>query len=1370
MRKNTKRILASLTAAAALSSVCCAPFANIGINLPISPIEAQAAETKTSGDYQYTLETLGAVITKYTGSAAELTIPAKLDGYTVCGIGNGAFENNKTLTSVTLHSGILTIDNYAFYNCSALTSVSFNEGLTTIGDYAFTKTALTEAALPSTIKTAPYAFSGTPVTKASFAEGAEEVPARIFENCHELTEVTLPKTITDINNSAFYNCTSLSKFTFHEGITFIGDYAFTKTAITEAALPSTIKTASYAFSGTPITKASFAEGTEEVPARIFENCKELSEVTLPNTITDINNSAFYNCTSLSKFTFHEGITFIGDYAFTKTAITEAALPSTIKTAAYAFSGTGITKASFAEGTAEVPARTFENCKQLKEVTLPESITDINNSAFYNCTSLANFKFHEGITFIGDYSFSKTAVTEAVLPSTLKTAAYAFSGSNLAKVSFADGIETIPSRALENAFQLKEVTLPESVKEIDNSAFENCTHLRSIKFPSSLEEIGSYAFYKSGLRSLEIPDSVTKAGLGAFSNCKELKTVVVGSGLTELSENLFTSCVSLEKATLTAKKTEANSKAFFNCRSLSELDYSKTELEFKTLTFEKCYSLKDMDLVFLKRPASTMTITTEKAAVNGTVDFTVDFDVIAGHYLDSTDFTVALTIPEGVTVLSDSFKTDAGEVSMNAISELKIPFDKSKGKLTFSARATEPGTYDIDAELIFKDADKNLGTRREPIHSVRFTADILSLSAPSTVNSLETKVSGTGPKGQKVDVYLGDKVIGSPVADEKTGKFELAVELPESKDGDKFVIKAKYGDVETSEHTIVYSKKEPAINSIKLGINGNDAERDITDVFTKCTSPVMYIDTGREYSFALDISNSDNVDRVFITSTKEDKIAKLEAKYDEDTKLWCVKGYFDGNKNYVPGTLNIVVVSKSKADELKSAKLNIDYKDAYYSRQGNIKFVIDPSGIVYEGAPSNAVKGAEMTIYYMDEDGKAVVWDGTDFDQKNPVLTDEFGAYVWDVPEGDWKVVCKAEGFETAESDWTEVPPAQKDINFSLVSSAAPKVTDIALDGKDISLKFSKYMIPDTVNVGNVALDAGSDIQITPVYHADGENITDTFTISGDFTDVYDVKVSVSDGCHSYSDAAAVAYEKTVHIKDNPNAATTTTTTTAKTTTTTTTKATTTTTKATTTTTKATTTTTKATTTTTKATTTTTKATTTTAKPTTTTTKATTTTAKPTTTTTKATTTTAKPTTTTTKATTTTAKPATTTTTKATTTTAKPTTTTTKATTTTAVTTTVAATTTAPVTTTQPVTKKALGDIDGNGRLDAVDASKILGSYAKYSTGAAKPTQDDIDVCDVNRDGYIDAVDASKVLSYYAYLSTTKDEPMSLESFVKKQQK
>ena len=94
------------------------------------------------------------------------------------------------------------------------------------------------------------------------------------------------------------------------------------------------------------------------------------------------------------------------------------------------------------------------------------------------------------------------------------------------------------------------------------------------------------------------------------------------------------------------------------------------------------------------------------------------------------------------------------------------------------------------------------------------------------------------------------------------------------------------------------------------------------------------------------------------------------------------------------------------------------------------------------------------------------------------------------------------------------------------------------------------------------------------------------------------------------------------------------------------------------------------------------------------------------------------------------------------------------------------TTTASTTTTiVPATKKVLGDIDGNGILDAVDASKILGSYAKYSTGSKAPTEDDLAVCDVNKDGYIDAVDASKVLAFYAHTST--GGKLSLEEFMKK---
>ena len=124
---------------------------------------------------------------------------------------------------------------------------------------------------------------------------------------------------------------------------------------------------------------------------------------------------------------------------------------------------------------------------------------------------------------------------------------------------------------------------------------------------------------------------------------------------------------------------------------------------------------------------------------------------------------------------------------------------------------------------------------------------------------------------------------------------------------------------------------------------------------------------------------------------------------------------------------------------------------------------------------------------------------------------------------------------------------------------------------------------------------------------------------------------------------------------------------------------------------------------------------------------------------------------------------TTTTTTATTTT---TTTTTKKTTTTSQTTATTVTTSAAVTTTTtaPANEKKLGDITGNGIIDAVDASMILAMYAALSTGKGDPTEEEVKICDVDGNGEVNAVDASKVLAYYAYTSTGGD--MSIKEFLK----
>ena len=196
-------------------------------------------------------------------------------------------------------------------------------------------------------------------------------------------------------------------------------------------------------------------------------------------------------------------------------------------------------------------------------------------------------------------------------------------------------------------------------------------------------------------------------------------------------------------------------------------------------------------------------------------------------------------------------------------------------------------------------------------------------------------------------------------------------------------------------------------------------------------------------------------------------------------------------------------------------------------------------------------------------------------------------------------------------------------------------------------------------------------------------------------------------------------------------------------------------------------------------------TTTTNKPTTTSTTSTTTTTttnKPTTTSTTSTTTTTttnKPATTSTTSTTTTNKPTTTSTTSTTTTTTttKDKTTTTSSTTTTTTTSNDKTTTTTVTdinettsTTTSPVTQPdyTLGDVNNDGKINAVDASDVLAYYARISTNQEGGyTEEQKLAADVTHDGSINAVDASNILAYYAYVSTTKGTPMSMEEYMKK---
>lgn len=115
-------------------------FLALCMMISVIPLGVITATAETSGDFEYSViseEEKTCAITKYNGTATELTIPSQLDGYTVTFIGDYAFAECTSLTSITIPDSVTRIYFAAFYSCTSLTSVTIPKSVTSIGDYAF---------------------------------------------------------------------------------------------------------------------------------------------------------------------------------------------------------------------------------------------------------------------------------------------------------------------------------------------------------------------------------------------------------------------------------------------------------------------------------------------------------------------------------------------------------------------------------------------------------------------------------------------------------------------------------------------------------------------------------------------------------------------------------------------------------------------------------------------------------------------------------------------------------------------------------------------------------------------------------------------------------------------------------------------------------------------------------------------------------------------------------------------------------------------------------------------------------------------------------------------------------------------------------
>ena len=135
--------------------------------------------------------------------------------YSVASIGNGAFENCISLTTVTIPYSVTSIGGCAFGNCSSLTSIDIPNSVTSIGGGVFYGcSSLTSVTLPNNI------------TELNYSYNSGFVNSGFFENCSSLTSVTIPNSVTSIGDDAFLGCSSLTSIDIPNSVTSIGEQAF----------------------------------------------------------------------------------------------------------------------------------------------------------------------------------------------------------------------------------------------------------------------------------------------------------------------------------------------------------------------------------------------------------------------------------------------------------------------------------------------------------------------------------------------------------------------------------------------------------------------------------------------------------------------------------------------------------------------------------------------------------------------------------------------------------------------------------------------------------------------------------------------------------------------------------------------------------------------------------------------------------------------------------------------------------------------------------------------------------------------------------------------------------------------------------------
>ncbi len=494
-------------------------------------------------------------VTGYSGSAGEITIPAKYDTRLVTSIGASAFAGNKTLEKITLHEGITTIGANAFNGCTELSEVVFDG-----------ESKLTELSVG--------VFSGcTKLDDVKIPNGVTKIGYKAFNNCTAMKSVSFPAKLEVIDYYAFSGCTSLYDIDFDMTKTFkVKANAFYRCEDLKTLMTPEVDgdKAEYSYSNGMLSEK--AEGG----LKLIKWLKEGEECAISADVIEIHPQAFTDRDDIKKFTVDtanknytssdDGILYNKDK--TKLIAFPNAADYEIVTVAYgvkeidafAFCGNVLTKEIRLPDTVEKIGEYAFSESSVETLTVASNKIIVGQNAFSGCEDFLSYKYfkknaehfiEKGVLF-AEYKNSddKTGVELICYPLEAEDKTYevpAFvTAVNSGAFSLNESLEAITVNAENKKFLAKDGILYQGSVDDEKELYETlyavprANTLTEYELPETITGIAAYAFYgNKNIVTVKLNEKCKQIPSNMFNGCESLKTLEIPANEIDFGTNSVT---------------------------------------------------------------------------------------------------------------------------------------------------------------------------------------------------------------------------------------------------------------------------------------------------------------------------------------------------------------------------------------------------------------------------------------------------------------------------------------------------------------------------------------------------------------------------------------------------------------------------------------------------------------------------------------------------------------------------------------------------------------------------------------------------------------------------------------------------------------